>query len=96
LTTFHTDPEKQFDTVMRVRSEVFPEAPYPNWTAVGATWLSGFDFEIKVIARIPEQASPSHSILYLSRRGIRHVRARRSQAWFQTADAGRSHLDDDP
>ncbi|MFK8663153.1 RidA family protein, partial [Escherichia coli] len=29
--------------------------PYPNWTAVGVTWLAGFDFEIKVIARIPEQ-----------------------------------------
>ncbi|EKP2117855.1 RidA family protein, partial [Salmonella enterica] len=25
----------------------------PNWTAVGVTWLAGFDFEIKVIARIP-------------------------------------------
>jgi len=56
LTTFHTDPEKQFETVMRVRSEVFPAAPYPNWTAVGVTWLAGFDFEIKVIARIPDQA----------------------------------------
>ncbi|EKM0152140.1 RidA family protein, partial [Cronobacter dublinensis] len=28
--------------------------PYPNWTAVGVTWLAGFDFEIKVIARIPD------------------------------------------
>ncbi|EFV8084834.1 RidA family protein, partial [Shigella dysenteriae] len=28
--------------------------PYPTWTAVGVTWLAGFDFEIKVIARIPE------------------------------------------
>ncbi|EBT7214873.1 endoribonuclease L-PSP [Salmonella enterica] len=27
--------------------------PIPNWTAVGVTWLAGFDFEIKVIARIP-------------------------------------------
>ncbi|MGR7528883.1 RidA family protein, partial [Klebsiella aerogenes] len=26
----------------------------PNWTAVGVNWLAGFDFEIKVIARIPE------------------------------------------
>lgn len=25
----------------------------PIWTAVGVTWLAGFDFEIKVIARIP-------------------------------------------
>ncbi|MCZ4088883.1 hypothetical protein [Sinorhizobium psoraleae] len=27
--------------------------PYPSWTAVGVNWLAGFDFEIKVIARIP-------------------------------------------
>ena len=53
VTTFHTDPENQFATVMKVKAEVFPSAPYPNWTAVGVTWLAGFDFEIKVIARIP-------------------------------------------
>jgi len=53
VTTFHTDPQNQFDTVLAVKQKVFPSAPYPNWTAVGVTWLSGFDFEIKVIARIP-------------------------------------------
>jgi enamine deaminase RidA (YjgF/YER057c/UK114 family) len=53
VTTFHTDPENQFGTFMTVKSEVFPEAPYPNWTAIGVNWLAGFDFEIKVIARIP-------------------------------------------
>ncbi|WP_372398051.1 RidA family protein [Azospirillum sp. HJ39] len=53
VTTFHTDPKNQFPTIMAVKSEIFPQAPYPNWTAVGVTWLSGFDFEIKVIARIP-------------------------------------------
>jgi enamine deaminase RidA (YjgF/YER057c/UK114 family) len=53
VTTFHTDPKNQFDTIMTVKSEVFPEAPYPNWTAIGVNWLAGFDFEIKVIARIP-------------------------------------------
>jgi enamine deaminase RidA (YjgF/YER057c/UK114 family) len=53
VTTFHTDPERQFDTIMKVKGDVFPTAPYPNWTAVGVTWLAGFDFEIKVIARIP-------------------------------------------
>ncbi|EDM0761351.1 endoribonuclease L-PSP [Salmonella enterica] len=31
----------------------FAHPPYPNWTAIGVTWLAGFDFEIKVIARIP-------------------------------------------
>jgi enamine deaminase RidA (YjgF/YER057c/UK114 family) len=56
VTTFHTDPETQFGTVMEVKKEVFPGAPYPNWTAVGVNWLAGFDFEIKVIARIPARA----------------------------------------
>lgn len=54
VTSFHTDPENQFSTIMAVKGEVFPEAPYPNWTAVGVNWLAGFDFEIKVIARIPD------------------------------------------
>jgi enamine deaminase RidA (YjgF/YER057c/UK114 family) len=54
VTTFHTDPEKQFGTIMTVKAEVFPRAPYPNWTAIGVNWLAGFDFEIKVIARIPQ------------------------------------------
>lgn len=53
VTTFSTDPEKQFETVLAVKDEVFPQAPYPNWTAVGVNWLAGFDFEIKVIARVP-------------------------------------------
>jgi enamine deaminase RidA (YjgF/YER057c/UK114 family) len=50
--TFHTDPEAQFETIMRVKREVFGAAPYPTWTAVGVTWLAGFDFEIKVVARL--------------------------------------------
>ncbi|WHQ73018.1 RidA family protein [Pantoea sp. Lij88] len=56
VTTFHTDPENQFETIMQVKQRIFPQPPYPNWTAVGVTWLAGFDFEIKVIARIPEQS----------------------------------------
>lgn len=54
VTTFHTDPVTQFDTMMAVRATEIGEPPYPNWTAVGVTWLAGFDFEIKVIARIPD------------------------------------------
>lgn len=54
VTSFHTDPEKQFEDIMTVKNEIFSAPPYPNWTAVGVTWLAGFDFEIKVIARIPE------------------------------------------
>lgn len=51
--TFHTRPEEQFPTIMTVKSEAFSKKPYPNWTAIGVNWLAGFDFEIKVIARIP-------------------------------------------
>ena len=53
VTTFHTDPERQFDTVLAVKGDMFPQAPYPSWTALGVTWLAGFDFEIKVVARLP-------------------------------------------
>lgn len=53
VTTFHTDPDSQIETVMAVRAAEIGEPPYPNWTAVGVNWLAGFDFEIKVIARIP-------------------------------------------
>ncbi|HUH56509.1 MAG TPA: RidA family protein [Rhodanobacter sp.] len=55
VTTFHTDPANQFDAVSAVRLGAFGEPPYPNWTAVGVSWLAGFDFEIKVIARIPRR-----------------------------------------
>jgi enamine deaminase RidA (YjgF/YER057c/UK114 family) len=53
VTTFHTDPEKQFETIMKVKDRHFTTKPYPAWTAIGVNWLAGFDFEIKVIARIP-------------------------------------------
>jgi enamine deaminase RidA (YjgF/YER057c/UK114 family) len=56
VTTFHTDPETQFGIFMSVKDKVFPQKPYPNWTAVGVNWLAGFDFEIKVIARVPQTA----------------------------------------
>jgi enamine deaminase RidA (YjgF/YER057c/UK114 family) len=55
VTTFHTDPENQIETVLDIKHGIFPAPPYPNWTAVGVTWLSGFAFEIKVIARIPTE-----------------------------------------
>ncbi|MEG5463800.1 RidA family protein [Enterobacter chuandaensis] len=59
VTTFHTDPENQFPVIMQVKNFAFPRRPYPNWTAIGVNWLAGFDFEIKVIARIP---SPANSL----------------------------------
>ena len=55
VTTFHTDPQAQFETIMTVKNEIFADPPDPTWTAVGVNWLAGFDFEIKVIARLPER-----------------------------------------
>jgi enamine deaminase RidA (YjgF/YER057c/UK114 family) len=56
VTSFHTDPENQFGTIMAVKNRIFSQPPYPTWTALGVTWLAGFDFEIKVVARLPDQA----------------------------------------
>jgi len=54
ITSFHTDPENQFEAVLQVKDRIFSAPPFPNWTAIGVNWLAGFDFEIKVIARIPQ------------------------------------------
>jgi enamine deaminase RidA (YjgF/YER057c/UK114 family) len=56
VTTFHTDPDAQFETVRAVRERVIGQPPYPTWTAVGAKLLYGFDFEIKAVARVPAKA----------------------------------------
>ena len=56
VTTFHTDPQGQFEFLLPIKDEFFNQKPSPNWTAVGVTWLAGFVFEIKVIARIPPSA----------------------------------------
>lgn len=52
-TLFMVDPDAIFETIWPVHVANWGDAPYPNITAVGVTWLSGFQFEIKVIARIP-------------------------------------------
>ena len=47
--------------IARARAFAIPtsanRAPYPSWTALGVNWLAGFDFEIKVIARINRRIS---------------------------------------
>ncbi|WP_248730473.1 RidA family protein [Pseudomonas sp. MWU13-2517] len=53
-TIFMVDPDLKFETIWAVAAEYWGEAPYSTATAIGVTWLSGFDFEIKVIARLPE------------------------------------------
>lgn len=52
-TIFMVDPDARFETIWEVAAEYWGEAPYPTVTAIGVTWLSGFDFEIKVIAKLP-------------------------------------------
>ncbi|AHF66680.1 MULTISPECIES: RidA family protein [Pseudomonas] len=54
VTVFMVDPESKFEKIWTVFPEFWGQAPHPTLTAVGVTWLYGFDFEIKVIARIPE------------------------------------------
>lgn len=54
VTVFIVDPESKFETIWKVVPEFWGHAPYPTLTAVGVTWLYGFQFEIKVIAKLPE------------------------------------------
>lgn len=55
VTLFIVDPQDKFQTIWDlVRAEFWGSAPYPTVTAVGVTWLYGFDFEIKVVARLPQ------------------------------------------
>lgn len=56
VTVFMVDPASKFDAIWSVVTKHWGKAPYPTLTAIGVTWLYGFDFEIKVIARLPESA----------------------------------------
>jgi enamine deaminase RidA (YjgF/YER057c/UK114 family) len=51
VTVFMVDPATRFERIWSVVGEFWGGAPHPTVTAVGVTWLYGFDFEIKVIAR---------------------------------------------
>ncbi|PFG71446.1 enamine deaminase RidA (YjgF/YER057c/UK114 family) [Pseudomonas poae] len=52
VTVFIVDPESRFETIWKVVPEFWGEAPHPTLTGVGVTWLYGYQFEIKVIARL--------------------------------------------
>ena len=86
VTTFYTDPEKQLATAAEVRGEFFKSPPYPSLTGLGVNWLAGFDFEIKVTARIPSRPSPS-----VSRRNPPAMWDMASRGWSQisVAEPGR-------
>ncbi len=53
VTVFVVDPESNFETIWKVLPEYWGSAPYPTLTGIGVTWLYGFQFEIKVIAKLP-------------------------------------------
>lgn len=52
VTVFMVDPEQQFEAIWQAAAQYWGEAPYPTLTGIGVTWLYGFQFEIKVIARV--------------------------------------------
>lgn len=53
VTVFMVNPEQNLQVAWPVVQEHWGDAPHPTLTGIGVTWLSGFDFEIKVIARLP-------------------------------------------
>jgi len=57
VTFFMVDPASRFELAWEIVPEYWGEAPFPTATVVGVTWLAGFDFEIKVIAKLPERAA---------------------------------------
>lgn len=54
VTVFVVDPESNLETIWKVLPDYWGDAPYPTLTGVGVTWLYGFQFEIKVIAKLPD------------------------------------------
>lgn len=56
VTVFMVDPASRFEQIWQVVPEYWGAAPYPSLTAVGVTWLAGFDFEIKVVAKLPDNS----------------------------------------
>ena len=44
VTVFMVDPQKIFEDVWEVVPQYWGQAPFPTITAVGVTWLYGFDF----------------------------------------------------
>ncbi|EON14606.1 MULTISPECIES: RidA family protein [Pandoraea] len=57
VTIFMVDPAATFERIWEVVPEYWGGAPHPTLTAVGVTWLYGFQFEIKVIARAGEASA---------------------------------------
>lgn len=58
-TIFIVDPESKFEVVWPVAQAYWGKAPHPTATCIGVTWLYGFQFEIKVIAKLPDAGTPA-------------------------------------
>ncbi|KAB7767052.1 Rid family hydrolase [Xanthomonas maliensis] len=56
VTLFLVEPQAILNTVLQAWADYWGAAPYPTLTAVGVTWLYGFQFEIKAIVRQPSAA----------------------------------------
>jgi len=56
FTVYCVDPENKLDVFFKVREAYWGEPPYPTLTGIGVTWLYGFDFELKVVAKLPDVA----------------------------------------
>jgi enamine deaminase RidA (YjgF/YER057c/UK114 family) len=54
FTVFVVNPEKLMPIFFKVKDEFWGEPPYPPLTGIGVTWLYGFDFELKVTAKLTE------------------------------------------
>jgi enamine deaminase RidA (YjgF/YER057c/UK114 family) len=55
VTVFLVNPEQTFEKVWPiVVNEYWGSAPHPTLTGIGVTWLYGFQFEIKVVAKLPK------------------------------------------
>lgn len=53
-TVFIVDPEENFTMALEAMQPYWGSAPHPTLTGVGVTWLYGFKFELKVVAKLPE------------------------------------------
>lgn len=53
-TIFMVDAEENFEKIWDIAAPYWGEAPHPALTGIGVTWLYGYQFEIKVVAKLPE------------------------------------------
>lgn len=53
FTVFIVNPQELMPVFFKVKEEFWGKPPYSTLTAIGVTWLYGFDFELKVTARLP-------------------------------------------